>query len=66
MLESLFNEIAALPPYKFIEKRLAQVFSCGYCEFLKNFYFEKQMRTAASDYSFTLVIYLFSAVSLQL
>ena len=29
-------------------------------------YFEKHLPTAASDYSFAIVIYLFSAVSLQL
>ena len=29
-------------------------------------YFEKHLRMAASDYSFTLVIYIFSAISLQL
>ena len=32
---------------------------------MNNNYFEKHLRTAASDYSFTFVIYLFSAVSLQ-
>ena len=41
------------------------MFSCAYCEFLKNIYFEKHMRTAASDYSFTSVIYLFSAAYSQ-
>ena len=41
---------------KLFLKTLTQVFSCAYCEFLKNIYFEKHMRTAASDYSFTLAI----------
>ena len=40
-----------------------QVFSCVYLEIFKNTYFEKHLRTAPSDYSFTLVVYLFSAVS---
>ena len=42
-----------------------QVFSCACFENFKNTYLEKHLRTAASDYSFTLVIYLFSTVSLQ-
>ena len=35
------------------------MFSCAYCEFFQNNYFEKHLRTAASDYSFTIVIYFF-------
>ena len=48
------------------KETLTQVFSCAYCELLKKIYFEKHMQTAASDYSFTLAIYLFSAVSLMI
>ena len=38
MLESLFNKVAG------------QAFSCEYCEFFKNAYFEEHQRTAASVY----------------
>ena len=34
--------------------------------FFQTMYFDKYLRTAASDYSFTIVIYLFSVVSSQL
>ena len=41
------------------------MFSCANCEIFKNIYFEKHLRTAASDYSFTLVIIcLFLAIFL--
>ena len=61
MLESLFNKVPGLQASKFIEKGLQHN---AYCEILKNIYFEKHLRTTASDYSFTLVIiYLFLAVS---
>ena len=43
-----------------------QVLSYAYCEFFNNMYFQKHLRTAVSDYSFTIVIYSFSVVSLQL
>ena len=46
---------------------LKRDFSTGVflCILRISIYFEKHLRTAASDYSFTIVIYLFSAVSLQ-
>ena len=46
MLESLFNKAADL-----------QVFSCDYWDILKNTYFEKHLRTAASVYSKDLLKY---------
>ena len=40
-LESLFNKVAGL----------RAVFSCAYCEFFKNTYFKKHLRTAVSGIS---------------
>ena len=60
MLESLFSKIAGQ------KETPTQVLSYAYCEFFNNIYFQKHLRTTASDYSFTVVIYSFSVVSLQL
>ena len=54
VLESFFNKVARLQVY------LKETPT------LKNTYFEKDQRTATSDYSFTSAVYSFSAVSLQL
>ena len=49
MLEYLFNKVAILQDSNFIKKRLpTKMFSCGYCEFLKNTYVEEHLRTDAS------------------
>ena len=49
-----------------VEKRLQhRCFPVHISKFLRTLILKKHMRTAASDYSFTLVIYLLSAVSLQ-
>ena len=60
MLESLFNEVAVR------KETPTQVLSYAYCKFFNNIYFQKHLQTTASDYSFTIVIYLFLVVSLQL
>ena len=46
-------------PACLLKRTPAQAFSCANSEIFKNIYFEKYLRTAASDNSFTLVIYLF-------
>ena len=33
----------------YLNQTLTQVFSCEYCKFFKNNYFEKHLRTAAFD-----------------
>ena len=43
MLESLFDNVAGLQAWT-----PTQVFSCEYCEILKNTYFEEHLQTAAS------------------
>ena len=44
MLESLYDKVASL-----LEKETpTQVFSCDYCEFFENNYFEEYLRMAAS------------------
>ena len=58
MLESLFSKVAGR------KETPTQVLSYAYCEFFNNIYFQKHLRTAVSDYSFTIVIYSFSVVSL--
>ena len=60
MLESLFNKVAGR------KETPTQVHSYAYCEFFNNIYFQKHLQTTASGYSFTIVIYSFSVVSLQL
>ena len=60
MLESLFSKVAGR------KETPTQVLSYAYCEFFNNIYFEKHVRTTASDCCFTIVIYSFSVVSLQL
>ena len=57
LLESLFKNVAALQVVNFIKKR--QVFSCEYCEIFKNIYFEKHLRTAASELNGVLAVSLF-------
>ena len=59
MLESLFSKVEVR------KETPTQVLSNAYCKFF-NIYFQKYLRTTASDYSFTVVIYSFSVVSLQL
>ena len=50
MLESLFNEAAALQACNFIKKETpTQVFSCEHCEIFRNTYFEKHLWTAAFE-----------------
>ena len=60
MLDSLFSKIAGQ------KETPTQVLSYAYCEFFNNIYFQKHLRTTASDYSFTVGIYSFWVVSLQL
>ena len=60
VLESLFSKVADR------KETPTQVFSYAYCEFFNNNYFRKHLRTTASDYYLTKVIYSFSVVSLQL
>ena len=60
MLESLFSKVAGP------KETPTQVLFYAYCEFFNNIYFQKHVSTTASDYSFTIVIYSFSVVSLQL
>ena len=76
VLESLFNKVAGLQASNFIAKRLQHRFSPVH---IANFYLQTyiwiyiefisakfwNLRTASSDYSFILVIYLFSDVSFQ-
>ena len=59
MLESLFSKVVGR------KDTPTQVLSYAYCKFF-NIYFQKHLRTTASDYSFTIVIYSFSVVSIQL
>ena len=44
MLKSLVNNVEGL------KKTPTQVFSCEYCETVKNTYFEEYLRTTASVY----------------
>ena len=60
MLESLFSKVVVR------KETPTQMLSNAYCKFFNNIYFQKHLRTTASDYSFTVVIYSFSVVSLQL
>ena len=60
MLESHFSKVSGQ------KETPTQVLSYAYCKFFNNIYFQKHLRTAVSDYSFTIVIYSFSVVSLQL
>ena len=60
MLECLFSKVERR------KETPTQVLFYVYCEFFNNIYFQKHLRTVASDYSFTIVIYWFSVVSLQL
>ena len=60
MLEPHFSNVAAR------KETPTQVLFYAHCKFFNNIYFHKHPRTTASDYSFTIVIYSFSAVSLQL
>ena len=46
-----FNKVAGLQVRNFIKQTLTQVFSCEYCEILKNTYFEEHLRMAVSDYN---------------
>ena len=47
MLESRFYKASFL-----IKKTPTQVFTCEYFKFLKNTYFEEDLGTAASEYSY--------------
>ena len=61
--EAVLKNFAIFTGKQLCLKRLQH--SC-FPKHITNFiYFEKHLRTAASDYSFTLVIYLFLTVSLQ-
>ena len=48
MLESLFNKIAGLEAFDFIEEAPIQVFSCEICEIFKNTFFNRAPLVAAS------------------
>ena len=60
MLGSPFSKVAGR------KQTPAQVLSYAYCKLLNNIYFQKHPQMAVSDYSFTIVIYSFLVVSLQL
>ena len=60
MLESHFSKVLGQ------KETPTQVLSYAYCKFFNNIYFQKHLRMAVSDYSFTIVIYSLSVVSLQL
>ena len=60
MLESLFSKVAGR------KETPTQVLSYAYCDFFSNINFQKYLRRTAADYSFTIIIYSFSVVSLQL
>ena len=55
-MESLFSKVVGR------KETPTQVLSYAYCEFFNNIYFQKHLRTAVSDYSFTIAIYSFSVV----
>ena len=42
-----FNKVAGLKPAKLLKKRLAQVFSCEFCEISKNTFSLEQLWTTA-------------------
>ena len=49
MLESLYDKVADLKIASLLKKKTpTQVFSCDYCEFFENNYFEEYLRMAAS------------------
>ena len=49
--ESLFNKVAGLRPATLFKKEtLAQVFSCEFCEILKNTFFDRTSLVAASEF----------------
>ena len=50
VLEYLFNKVAELHAYNFIENKTpTQVFTSEYCEFFKNSYFEEDLQITASE-----------------
>ena len=49
--ESLFSKVAGR------KDAPTKVLSYAYCEFFNNIYFLKHLRTAASDYSFTIAAF---------
>ena len=53
MLESLFSKVGGR------KETPTQVLSYVYCEVFNNIYFQKHLRTATSDYSFTIVFIRF-------
>ena len=50
-----FNKVAGLRPATFLEKRLAQMYSCEYCETFKNSYFCRTPAVAASGYGVSVI-----------
>ena len=53
VLESLFSKVADLQACQFIIKRLQhRCFPESFGSFLKNIYFEEDLQTAASNYSY--------------
>ena len=44
-----FDKIAGLRPSTLLKKKLAQVFSCEFCEIFKNTFFYRTPPVAASD-----------------
>ena len=43
-----FNKVSGLRPATLLKKRLAQVFSCEFCEIFKNIFFTEHLWTTAS------------------
>ena len=48
MPESLFNKVVGLRPATLLKKRLAQLFSCKFCEISKNTFFHRTPLVVAS------------------
>ena len=46
--ESLFNKVVGLRPATLLKKRLAQLFSCKFCEISKNTFFHRTPLVVAS------------------
>ena len=47
---SFFNKVAGLKPATLLKKRLAQVFSCEFCEISKGTFFTEHLLTTASGF----------------
>ena len=51
----IFNKVAGLRPATLLKKRLAQVFSCEFCEIFKNNFFYGTTTVATSDSSLPVI-----------